>query len=104
MFFTKKGKTMNIQQITANYFIDKPVKNVYLFGSYARNEQKSESDIDLLLDIDYAKKSVDLFDLYDWIEDLQTLLNKKVDLIPSDGLSPFIAPFIEADKILIYAK
>lgn len=95
---------MNIQQTTANYFIDKPVLNVYLFGSYARNEQTNESDIDLLLEIDYAQKKVDLFDLYDWAEDLQKLFDKKVDLIPSDGLSPFIAPFIEADKILIYAK
>jgi predicted nucleotidyltransferase len=104
MFLTEKEKTMNIQQTAAKYFVDKPVKNVYLFGSYARNEQQSDSDIDLLLDIDYAQKKVDLFDLYDWIEDLQVLLNKKVDLIPSDGLSPFMAPFIEADKILIYAK
>lgn len=95
---------MNIQQTTANYFIDKPVRNVYLFGSYARNEQKNDSDIDLLLDIDYAQKNVDLFDLYDWAEDLQKLFDKKIDLIPSDGLSPFIAPFIENDKILIYAK
>lgn len=86
---------MNIQQTTANHFIDKPVRNVYLFGSYARNEQKNDSDIDLLLDINYAQKNVDLFDLYDWAEDLQKLFDKKIDLIPSDGLSPFIAPFIE---------
>ncbi len=95
---------MNIQQTATDYFIDKPVRNVYLFGSYARNEQKTDSDIDLLLEIDYAQQKVDLFDLYDWTEDLQKLFDKKVDLIPSDGLSPFIAPFIEADKILIYAK
>lgn len=95
---------MTISQVTSLYFADKPVKKVYLFGSYARNEAMAGSDIDLLLDIDYAQQKVDLFDLYDWTEDLQKLLQQKVDLIPSDGLSPFIAPFVEHDKILIYAK
>jgi len=95
---------MNIQQTATSYFIDKPIKNVYLFGSYARNEQKNDSDIDLLLEIDYAQQKVDLFDLYDWTQDLQKLFDKKIDLIPYDGLSPFMSPFIEADKILIYAK
>jgi predicted nucleotidyltransferase len=95
---------MNINQLTADYFIDKPVNKVFLFGSYARNEATENSDIDLLLEIDYTQKKVDLFDLYDWTEDLQKLFNHKVDLIPSDGLSPFIAPFIETDKTLIYVK
>jgi uncharacterized protein len=95
---------MNINQLTADYFANKPVNKVFLFGSYARNEANENSDIDLLLDIDYLQKKVDLFDLYDWTQDLQKLFNHKVDLIPSDGLSPFIAPFIENDKILIYAK
>ena len=95
---------MNIQQATASSFLDKPVMKVYLFGSYARNEANAESDIDLLLDIDYSKAPVDLLDLYQWTEDLQVILKTKVDLIPSDGLSPFIAPFVESDKLLIYAK
>jgi uncharacterized protein len=95
---------MNIQQVTAAYFKNKPVKSVYLFGSYARQEANENSDIDLLVDIDYNQKSVDLFDLYDWTQDLQKLLNQKVDLVPSDGISPFIAPLIESDKVLMYAK
>jgi uncharacterized protein len=95
---------MNINQLTADYFTDKPVNKVFLFGSYARNEATEHSDIDLLLEIDYTQKKVDLFDLYDWTEDLQKLFNHKVDLIPSDSLSPFIAPFIENNKMLIYVR
>ncbi len=94
----------NIQQTTASYFSDKPIKSVYLFGSYARNEQKADSDIDLLLDIDYSQKAVDLFDLYDWTEDLQKLFNHKVDLVAADGLSKFMAPMINAEKVLMYVK
>jgi uncharacterized protein len=95
---------MNVNQLAADYFIDKPVNKVFLFGSRARNEANENSDVDLLLEIDYTKKKVDFFDLYDWTEDLQRLLHQKVDLIPIDGLSPFVAPFVEIDKVLIYAK
>lgn len=38
------------------YFADKPVKKVYLFGSYATNTAiKGISDIDILLELDYSK-------------------------------------------------
>ncbi len=42
---------LTIQQIkdtVTDYFKDKPVEKVYLFGSYASGEAKEESDVDLL--------------------------------------------------------
>jgi len=39
----------------SDYFSDKPVKKAYLFGSYARNEAKSNSDIDILVELDYTQ-------------------------------------------------
>jgi predicted nucleotidyltransferase len=41
--------TVQIQKVVADYFKDKPVKKVYLFGSYARGEANENSDVDLLL-------------------------------------------------------
>ncbi|OGX84430.1 nucleotidyltransferase family protein [Hymenobacter glacialis] len=38
-----------IRQVVAEYFADKPVKRVQVFGSYARGEATAESDLDLLL-------------------------------------------------------
>ena len=41
---------LTVQQIkdtVTDYFKDKPVKRVYLFGSYARGEAKENSDVDL---------------------------------------------------------
>ena len=32
------------------------------------------------------------------------LLNNKVDLVSSNGLSPYIKSFIEDEKVLIYAR
>ena len=44
-----------------SYFKFKPILKVFLFGSYSRNEETENSDIDLLIEPDYTKK-IDLFD------------------------------------------
>ena len=41
-----------IQQTIKEYFIGKPVKKVWLFGSYARGEAVENSDVDFLIDIE----------------------------------------------------
>jgi predicted nucleotidyltransferase len=81
---------------------DKPVRKVYLFGSYARGQATRHSDIDLLVEFDYTKlnKEYDYFDIKFEVEDY---LQKKVDLVSAKMLSTSkIAPFVEQDKILIY--
>lgn len=91
-----------IKQVVQEYFKDKPVKKVYLFGSYARDEADVNSDLDLLVDLDYTKYIG--WQFYNWHNELADILKRKVDVISSKGLSKFIAPFIDADKSLIYAK
>jgi uncharacterized protein len=83
------------------FFVDKPISKAYLFGSYARNEQTQESDVDILVDFE---KQANLFDLIWLQQNLSELLNLKVDLLSSKGVSKFILPYIEKDKILIYEK
>ena len=89
------------QTLIVNYFRDKPVKRAYLFGSFARQENTDDSDIDLLVDLDY-ENGADFFMFLDMQEQLSKLLDKKVDLISSNGLSRFIKPYIEREKLLIY--
>ena len=94
-----------ITEKIVNYFQDKPVKKVYLFGSYARNEETPESDVDILVDVDYGKEPLfSLFEFGGMLEDLKDLLRKDVDLVSTDGISKFIRPYIEKDRILIYGK
>lgn len=38
------------------YFESRPVLKAYLFGSYVRGEADSQSDIDILVDLDYSQK------------------------------------------------
>ncbi len=84
-----------------NYFADKPVKRAYLFGSYARNNEiKGTSDIDILLELDYSKPIGMKF--FAFQRELEKLLQNKVDVVTIDGLSQYVLPYIEKDKILIY--
>ncbi|MBK8920836.1 MAG: nucleotidyltransferase domain-containing protein [Saprospirales bacterium] len=86
----------------ATYFQDKPVLRAYLFGSYARGEADRNSDIDILVELDYSKKIGLAF--FGMQMDLEALLNKKVDLLSTEGISPHVKPYIELDKTLIYEK
>lgn len=101
-------EVMNVQinQKIIEYFKDKPaVKKVYIFGSYARNEETPESDVDILVDIDFQKEPLfSLFEFGGMLEDLKDLLKMEVDLLSTDGVSKFIRPYIEKDRILIYGR
>ena len=94
-----------ITEKIVNYFQNKPVKKVCLFGSYARNEETPESDVDILVDLDCVKEPLfSGFEFGGMLEDLKDLLLKDVDLVPENGLSKLLRPFIENDKILILQK
>lgn len=84
------------------YFRTRPVLKAYLFGSYVRGEADSESDIDILVDLDYSQRIGLQF--IQMKLDLEKLLNQKVDLVSSNGLSKYIKPTIENEKQLIYAQ
>lgn len=84
------------------FFKDKPVIKAYLFGSYARNEQSVDSDIDILVELDYTKKVGMEFITMQF--DLEKLLNSKVDLLSAGGLSKYIKPRIDNEKVLIYER
>lgn len=69
------------------------IRNIGLFGSYVRNEQSSESDIDLLVDFEPEKENFDNFmAAYDLFEKI--FKNEKVEVVTKNGLSPYIGPKI----------
>ncbi len=96
MLEKKKIETIKI------YFKTMPVLKAYLFGSYVRNQADAESDLDILVDLDYSQK-IGLQFIQMKI-DLEKLLNIKVDLVSSNGLSKYIKPLIDSEKKLIYAR
>jgi len=91
----------NYRNIIHENLRNKPVLKAYLFGSFSRKSEEKESDIDILVELE------DQVDLYQFISmklDLENLLNREVDLISQNGLSPRIKPYIDKEKILIYEK
>lgn len=84
------------------YFTDKPVKKAYLFGSYSRNEALKDSDVDILVELDHSRPIGLKFFIFQ--EELENILKRKVDLISSEGVSPYIKNIIDQDKVLIYEE
>lgn len=89
-------------QIVKDYFSGQPVIKAYVFGSYSRNEADDESDVDILVDLDYSKHIG--LGFVKMQTDLQQKLKKKIDLISSKAVSKYLQPFIEHDKVLIYER
>jgi len=85
-----------------DYFSGQPVIKAYLFGSYSRGEADNDSDVDILVDLDYSKHIG--LGFVTMQSELQQKLQKKIDLISSKAISKHIKPFIEKDKILIYER
>ena len=54
------------------------INNIYLFGSYARGEAKSTSDVDIYCDKGNIKTFIDQGNLED---ELKQTLNKEVDIV-----------------------
>ncbi|MBI5726833.1 MAG: nucleotidyltransferase domain-containing protein [Ignavibacteriales bacterium] len=92
--------TEDSKKLLRIFFADKPVLRAYLFGSESRNESLPDSDVDILVELDYSK-SIGL-EFVRMQLDLEELLHKKVDLLSTATTSRYIQPFIDDDKILIY--
>jgi predicted nucleotidyltransferase len=70
--------------------------NIRIFGSFVRGEQKGESDLDLLADIDPDRSLIEQAAL---IRELEELLHLKVDLVEPDCLHWFIKDTIMQEAI-----
>jgi hypothetical protein len=89
-------------ELIRNYFFSKPVRKAFLFGSMSRGESSAESDVDILVELDYSKPIG--LEFVQMQLDLQDLLNKKVDLITLNSLSRHIKPYVDKEKVLIYER
>jgi predicted nucleotidyltransferase len=70
-----------ILQLAAKY----GAQNVRVFGSAARHEADTQSDIDFLVDMEPGRNLLDMGGL---LVDLRELLGREVDIITERGLKP----------------
>jgi predicted nucleotidyltransferase len=74
------------------------VKNIGVFGSYVRGEQKRGSDMDVLVEFE---EPIGLFEFMDLEEYLSELLGVKVDLVSKKALKPHIGERILQEVIMV---
>jgi predicted nucleotidyltransferase len=78
-----KEKRDKILEITARHGATK----VRVFGSTVRGKTKPGSDIDLLVELQAGRSLLDIVAIK---QDLEDLLNCKVDIVTEGALSPYI--------------
>ncbi|MDD2917190.1 MAG: nucleotidyltransferase domain-containing protein [Candidatus Gracilibacteria bacterium] len=88
--------------IMKNRFLTAGIRHLSLFGSYARNEATSNSDLDLLIELSENNKVT-----IGTLENLQEMLKKelsvqKVDFVTKRKISPYLRQSIEKDLITIF--
>jgi hypothetical protein len=74
------------------------VKNIGVFGSYVRGENKSESDLDILVEFDEPVGLFAFMDLEDYIENL---VHTKIDLVSAKALKPRIGQRVLKEVVYI---
>ena len=76
---------------------DYPIKSMAIFGSYARSEQNSASDLDILIEF-YDKIGIKFIDLAD---DLEDIVGIKVDVVSRKGIKEKYLNSITTDLIYV---
>jgi predicted nucleotidyltransferase len=90
---TTKENILNTLKFHKPEFFALGIRDVGLFGSYARNNQSEKSDIDILIDFYPEQEN---YDNYMAVCDIfETLFkNEKIEIVTKNGLSPYIGPSI----------
>ena len=98
----KKKELKNIERILKR---EKPlliekyhVKDIGVFGSYVRGEQKKNSDLDIMVEF---SKRIGFFKFLELEEYLQELLQVKVDLVSKKALKPRIGQYILKEVVMV---
>ena len=69
-----------------------------IFGSYARGEEKPDSDLDILVDLPEGKS---LFDLVDLKQSLEKKLNLTVDVLTYNAINPRLRDYIFSSQVSV---
>ena len=77
----------------ARLFAKYGLKSMAVFGSATRDDFRPESDVDIMVDFE-RPIGMEFIDLAD---ELEAMLQRKVDLATKGGIKPHYMPYIEPD-------
>lgn len=89
-----KSKLVEIKPILISKY---PVERIAIFGSFARNEQDENSNVDIMIELN-GKIGIDFFRMADEIEDY---LGIKTDVASKNGIKPRYFDSIKKDLIYV---
>lgn len=74
-----------------------PIKEIAIFGSFARGEAGEDSDIDIMVEFSEPVG----FEIVDLVEELEEMLHHKVDLVSKKAIRPNLMPFVKKDLVYV---
>jgi len=100
------GRFDELREAILSVLLPCGVKRIAIFGSVVRGEDAPESDIDILVALKppHERPSLGLFKWIDLEEKLEQKLGRKVDLVTEEGISPYIRPYVEQEKVILYEE
>lgn len=91
-----------LTQSIREYLKTQPVQRAWLFGSFSRQEERPDSDVDIIVSfIPGTNMGLAFFGM---IIELEQILQRPVDLVVEGDLLPFAQESANQDKILIYER
>lgn len=102
-YFPKTNSTKSniIDSIKSVLNNDGRVESAWLFGSFARGEEKLNSDVDIMIELN-QQKQYSMFDVLDISFLLEKAINRKVDLVEKECLKDYALQTATNDLIKIY--
>jgi uncharacterized protein len=80
---------------------DRGVMHAALFGSVARGDNHTKSDIDIMIEIDPAARMT-VFDYVDFKDYIAGLFEEPVDVVNREALKSYVRPTATADAIYAF--
>jgi uncharacterized protein len=80
---------------------DRGVRHAALFGSSARGDQRPDSDIDIMIEVDPAAR----IGIYEYVaikDYIAGLFDIRVDVVRRDRLKPYVRPVVARDAIYAF--
>lgn len=80
---------------------DRGVRHAALFGSSARGDQRPDSDVDIMIEVDPAAR----IGIYEYVaikDYIAGLFDIRVDVVRRDRLKPYVRPVVARDAIYAF--
>ena len=95
--------TQTMTQVIAEYFKTQPVLKAWIFGSFARGDEREDSDVDVLVKFDRSVP-IGLFAYSRMHRELEEKIGRKVDLVEEGTLRPAAQQTANRDLKVIYER